>query len=152
MDKIRGFESISEQNRKDTEKAILPQRGTQISAGYDFSTPISITIPSKSKRLIWTNIKAYMQEGEVLLLHVRSSIGVKKGLRLANTTGVIDADYYNNPSNEGNIGICLANDSDIDVQLDEGERIAQGVFMPFLISDNCNTDNNRGGGFGSTGV
>jgi len=147
--KLRGFEIV--ENKKDSNNAILPQRGTKLSAGYDFSTPISVTNPAHDKKLIWTNVKSYMQEGEVLLLYVRSSIGIKKGLRLANTTGVIDSDYYNNPSNEGNIGICLVNDTNIDVTLDASERIAQGIFTPFLVSDNCNTDDEREGGIGSTG-
>jgi dUTP pyrophosphatase len=148
--KIRGFELVSEQNRKHTLNAILPQRATSKSAGYDMFSPESFVIPAHGKQLIWSNVKAYMLEGEVLMLHVRSSIGIKKGLRLANVTGVIDQDYYNNLSNEGNIGICLLNDTDEDVFIEHGERIAQVIFTPFLVSDNCNSDEERIGGIGST--
>lgn len=150
MKKNRGFEVVSETNRKDTSNVILPIRGTKFSAGYDFSTPTEIIVPAHGKTLIWTNVKAYMQEGEFLSLHIRSSIGIKKGLRLANITGIIDMDYYNNESNEGNIGICLVNDTDNDVALLEGERIAQGIFTLFLVSDNCNSEDERQGGIGST--
>ena len=147
---LRGFELVSDTNRKDSQNANMPLRGTKTSAGYDMSIPLTVTIPSHNKKLIWTNVKAYMQENEVLTLHIRSSIGIKKGLRMANTVGIIDQDYYNNPSNEGNIGICLVNDTDEDIVLEEGERVAQGIFMPFLVSDNCNSEYDRIGGIGST--
>jgi dUTP pyrophosphatase len=148
--KLREFELISEPNRKDTLNALLPIRATRTSAGYDFASPKTYTINPNEQQLIWTNVKAYMQEGEVLMLFVRSSLSIKKGLRLANGTAIIDADYYNNPSNEGNIGICLVNTSNEVVTIVEGERIAQGIFMPFLISDNCNSNEERIGGIGST--
>lgn len=150
--RIRGFELVSESMRKDTKNAILPLRGTKTSAGYDISTPIKQVVPAHGKKLIWSNVKAYMQDDEFLTLHVRSSIGIKKNLRLANTMGIIDQDYYNNESNEGNIGICLINDSDVDVVLEEGERVAQAIFMSFLPSDNCNSKQDRIGGIGSTNI
>ncbi|MCD3216926.1 dUTP diphosphatase [Clostridium botulinum C] len=151
--KIRGFEVVREDMRKNKNVEIkLPQRGSKISAGYDFSTPIEVTIQPNESKLIWTDVKAYMQEGEVLIIDVRSSIGVKKGLMLSNTVGVIDADYYQNKDNDGNIGISLRNMSDKPVTLEAGERIAQGIFIPFLVADNGNTDKIREGGIGSTGT
>lgn len=148
--KIRGFETVTDRFKKQNVPAILPQRGTKTSAGYDFSTPIDVMIHSHDKVLVWTDVKSYMQEGEVLTLHIRSSMGVKKGLQLANVTGIIDSDYYNNPDNEGNIGICLYNNSTEGIFIRAGERIAQGIFIPFLEADNGNTDDERQGGFGST--
>jgi len=91
-----------------------------------------------------------MQEGEVLILDVRSSIGIKKGLMLANTIGIVDQDYFSNKDNDGNIGICLYNMTDKPVHIEQFERIAQGIFIPFLVSDNGNTDEERTGGIGST--
>ena len=148
--KIRGFEFVSQDFRKNDIPAILPQRGTKTSAGYDFSTPIPVAILPHKQYLIWTDVKAYMQFGEVLILDVRSSIGINKNLMLSNTIGVVDQDYYSNPKNDGNIGICLYNKSDEIVSLDAGERIAQGIFLPFLEADNGNTENERNGGIGST--
>jgi len=149
--KIRGFEVVSDSFRKHKDVEIkLPIRATKISAGYDFSSPISITIQPKSKEVIWTDVKSYMQEGEVLILDVRSSIGIKKGLMLANTIGVVDMDYFSNINNDGNIGICLYNMTDEPVHIEQFERIAQGIFIPFLVSDNGNTDEERTGGIGST--
>ena len=149
--KIRGFEVVSDSFRKHKDVEIkLPIRATKISAGYDFSSPISITIQPKSKEVIWTDVKSYMQEGEVLILDVRSSIGIKKGLMLANTIGVVDMDYFSNINNDGNIGICLYNMTDEPVHIEQFERIAQGIFIPFLVSDNGNTEEERKGGIGST--
>jgi dUTP pyrophosphatase len=153
MTKTRGFEVVRDEARKHGELDIqLPVRGSQFSAGYDFFTPTDVTIKAGSKELVWTDVKAYMLTGEVLLLDVRSSIGIKKGLTLANTIGVIDTDYYGNGSNDGNIGICLRNLSNEDVTLEAGERIAQGIFVPFLVADNGNTEKEREGGIGSTGT
>ena len=106
MNKIRGFEIVRNEMRKNKEVNIsLPTRGTKSSAGYDFYSPIDTTIKPHEKQVIWTDIKSYMQENEVLMIYVRSSIGIKKGLVLANGTGIIDKDYYNNSDNDGNIGI-----------------------------------------------
>ena len=90
--KIRGFEVVSDEFRKHKDVDIqLPTRGTKSSAGYDFYSTETIEIQPHSKVCVWSDVKAYMQEGEVLLLYVRSSIGIKRGLRLSNGTGVIDA-------------------------------------------------------------
>lgn len=148
--KTRGFEIVSDNHRKSQEEIILPTRGTSKSAGYDFYSPINIQIQPNQKVCIWSDVKAYMQEGEVLLLFVRSSIGIKRGLRLSNSTGVIDSDYFSNEDNDGNIGIALHNYTDNIVTIEKGERVCQGVFVPFLVADNGNTDIERNGGIGST--
>jgi dUTP pyrophosphatase len=152
MNKIRGFEPVSKEFKKYEfiENIKLPTRSTKNSAGYDFYSPIDIIITPQTSMIIWTDVKAYMQPNEVLMLYVRSSIGIKKGLTLANGTGIVDSDYYSNPDNDGNIGICLYNNRSFPVEIKAGERIAQGVFMNYLIADNGNTDEIRGGGIGST--
>lgn len=151
--KIRGFEVVRDDARKFADLAIqLPTRGSKIAAGYDFYAPEAFTIPAGKTYVVWTDVKAYMQEGEVLKLYVRSSIGIKRGLVLANGTGIIDADYYGNSSNDGNIGIALFNCRDQEVSIEAGERIAQGLFQAFLVADNGNTDSSREGGMGSTGT
>ena len=147
---IRGFKEVKQSMKKHFDTVTLPTRGSKISAGYDFYLPTDITIKPNEKICVWSDVKAYMQEGEVLMVHVRSSIGIKKGLMLSNLTGVIDADYFENENNDGNIGIALYNYSNEVVELSKGERICQGVFMPFLVADNGNTDKERTGGIGST--
>lgn len=151
MMKTRGFEVVSKEFRKTKGDITLPKRSTAFSAGYDFYLPEDVTVPAHgTSGAIPTDVKAYMQEGEVLLLYVRSSVGIKKGLVLANGTGVIDADYYSNESNDGNICLALRNETDTDITLKAGERVMQGVFVPYLVADDDTTTETRTGGIGST--
>lgn len=130
----------------------LPKRSTKYSAGYDFEAAEDIIIPAGSEipTLIKTGIKAYMEEGEVLMLFNRSSNPKKKGLVLANSVGVIDKDYYENEDNDGHIMFAFLNIKKEDVEIKKGERIGQGVFMNFNTSDDDNAEGERKGGFGST--
>lgn len=153
IDKKRGFEIVNENKRKHIDSNIeLPVRGDNRSAGYDIKTPIKITLLPNEKKLVFTDVKAYMQSDEVLEIHVRSSIGVKRGVILSNITGIIDSSYYNNPDNDGNIGLTLWNTSNETVEFSPGERICQGIFKKYLIIDNdiC-LHKERKGGFGSSG-
>lgn len=150
--KLRGFEAVQPAYLKhENVPTLLPRRADSRSAGYDLPSKETVTIQPGESHLFWSDLKAYMQPSEVLFLHVRSSIGIKKGLRLKNTTGIIDASYYSNPSNDGNIGICLINTSTQPVTVEMGERIAQAIFMPYLIADGDETLHaERAGGFGSS--
>lgn len=132
-------------------KATLPERGTKYSAGYDFYTANEspIEIGAGETVTIPTGIKAYMNSDEVLLIHVRSSVGIKRGLVLTNATGVIDSDYVNS-ANGGNIIIALYNNSGYTQTIQPKERIAQGIFMKYLITDDDNASGERKGGIGST--
>lgn len=153
MEKIRDFEPVKLEMRKGTNEYVLPVRGSSGSAGYDLASPISVTIPAHSSVLVWTNIKAYMLQDEVLEVYIRSSVGIKKGLMLKNVTGIIDADYYSNESNDGNIGICLYNTTDEAVVIEKNERICQGIFKKYLTVDNDTfLKDERTGGIGSSGV
>ena len=93
-----------------------------------------------------------MQKGEVLLLFPRSSLGFKYFCRMANTIGVIDADYYDNPQNEGQIAIELRNEGTVPFTIEKGQAIAQFIFVPFLLADGDSFEQgaDRSGGFGST--
>jgi dUTP pyrophosphatase len=148
--KQRGFKPVDEQFLKDTGNYYFPIRKTKQSAGYDLLSPINVLIGPYEKTLIWTNIKAYMQDDEVFNIYIRSSIGIKKGLVLTNQVGIIDSDYYSNLDNDGNIGICLENTTNQTVEIKKGERLVQGIFMKYLIADNCNSEDIRVGGIGST--
>lgn len=150
--KLRGFEVITKEEFIEYGKVgIMPKRADKGSAGYDFYAPVGEVIKPKESVTIWTNVKAYMLPDEVLYLFVRSSIGIKKGLRLANQVGVIDSSYYENPDNDGNIGVCLYNPTDKPVEIVAGERIAQGVFMKYLTADSdVAIHDKRVGGTGSS--
>jgi len=148
MNKIRGFEVVVDDKRKTKGEVILPTRGSSTAMAYDFYANDDYIIEPNSIAKVWTDVKAYMQDNECLIINVRSSMGGK--FMLANTSGWIDADYYSNEGNDGNIGVFLKNISS-DVQfIKKGERIAQGAFFNFLVADNGNTDAVRVGGFGST--
>lgn len=132
------------------ENLTMPKRGSKYSAGYDIAVPWDIDIPAKSTIKIPTLLKVCMEDDEVVLIDVRSSLGFKYNVRLANTIAVIDKDYYNNPNNEGHIFIKLYNPTDIDIHFNEGERIAQAIFIKYLVVDDDNSINERIGGIGST--
>lgn len=134
-----------------TDTELLPKRETAHAAGYDFSVAKEVSIAPGEIVLVPTGVKAYMQDGEVLYLYDRSSNPRKKGLVLINSVGVIDGDYYGNPANEGHIFAQMKNITDQTITLSAGERIVQGVFMPFLIADGDQASGERTGGFGSTG-
>lgn len=175
----RGFEIVSQYAN---DGLILPQRSTEHAAGYDFCAREDFVLKSiwrydfirlfrliKNEHpltaedftransilkplLVPTGIKAYMGDDEVLILANRSSGPIKRGLILPNGIGVVDADYYNNESNEGEIFFQLVNLSPRDVVIRKGERIGQGIFMPYLTATNDKgNQEKRQGGFGSTG-
>lgn len=143
--KQRGFEVVT-----GFDQAIIPVRGTSGSAGYDFCSYEEVTIEPNQTIMIKTGIKAYMLDDEVLQIYPRSSLGVKKHLRLANSVGIIDSDYYNNENNEGHIMIPLFNFGNEPITISQGERVAQGIFSKYLITDTDQVSAKRSGGFGST--
>ena len=153
MEKIRGFEIVEKgfNDDKMIQGVLLPRRSTEYSAGYDFLCPYTVTIKSKEMVKIKTYIKAYMLHDEFLELHMRSSLAIKKNLRLKNLMPIIDADYYNNPDNEGNIYIFIVNEGDEEVTIERDEKYVQGIFKKFLIVDfDCPEKMTRIGGLGST--
>jgi dUTP pyrophosphatase len=129
----------------------LPERKTARSAGYDLAAAAAITIEAGSTALVPTGLKVYMPPDEVLLLYVRSSLAAKRSLMLANGVGVIDADYVDNPENEGHILVAILNRGSAPVQIAQGERIAQGIFVKYQVTDDDTASGGRSGGFGSTG-
>ena len=151
MKKIRGFE-IAKGFEK--EGINLPERKTKNSAGYDIEAAEDCIIPSfklgQAPTLIKTGLKAYMPDDEYLMLCNRSSNPKKKGLILANSIGIVDSDYYENPDNDGHIMFAFNNIKDEDIEIKKGEAIGQGIFQKFLTTDNDVSQGERTGGFGST--
>lgn len=147
----RYFKVVKDEYRKNSGDIKLPTRSDPRSAGYDFYSPIDITIQPGEKQLIWTDIKAYMLPDEVLKLYVRSSMG-KYPVVIANGTGIIDSSYFENVNNDGNIGFNLLNLSNKPYEIHIGDRIGQGVFGKYLVTDDDNATGERAGGFGSSGV
>lgn len=128
----------------------LPARSTKNSAGYDFFAVDRFVIKAKSSLSIVSGVKASMNSDEVLYLFSRSSMAIKNNITLKNNVAVIDCDFYNNPSNEGNICFVLENNGDTDFVIEKGSKYAQGVFMKYLITDDDCSFGFRNGGIGST--
>ena len=128
----------------------LPERSTRFSAGYDFINPERVELEPHKIYYVKTGIKAYMEEDEVLILANRSSNPKKKNLVLINGIGVIDKDYYNNPDNEGEVAFTFVNISNETVTIESGEKLGQGMFVKYLITEDDRAEGVRNGGFGST--
>ncbi|CAI2633737.1 hypothetical protein [Apilactobacillus apinorum] len=175
----RGFEVVSKYKNDGIN---LPYRSTQQAAGYDIEASSDFVLPSIWKlgflKVLWalkhqqdvseedmqkakdvlrpllvpTGIKAYMQPDEMLVIANRSSGPLKRGMVLPNGIGIVDADYYNNESNEGELFVQMTNFGLLDRKIKKGDRIAQGIFVPFLTTDDdANKGTTRIGGFGSSG-
>ncbi len=129
----------------------LPRRATMGSAGYDFHVPCDLTLAPGETVKLPTGIRVKMAEGWVLQLFPRSGLGFKYRLQLNNTVGIIDSDYYGS-ANEGHILIKLTNagTEGKTLTLAAGEAFAQGIFLPFGITENDEVTEIRNGGFGST--
>lgn len=139
----------------------LPTRATTNSAGYDFYLPETTVFPAhqvtrihtnvclENDRIDWNSVDPYDKTASpeyVLLLYMRSSIGIKKHLMLANGTGVVDKDFAGYE-----IQLFIYNYGDEDITIEGGDRIVQGVFVPYLTVSDDNAHAERQGGFGSTG-
>lgn len=133
-------------------KMSLPTRSTKKSAGYDFINPETVTLEPNKITYVKTGIKALFPDDFVLKLYNRSSNPKKLGLVIMNGVGIIDADYYNNPDNEGEIAFAFMNIKDEPVTLEYGCKLGQGIFEKYYTVDDEDTITaERTSGFGSTG-
>ena len=155
MKRIATFEKVSlneyiKSSAEETYKdIILPKRATAGSAGYDFFAPFSFTLNSGESIKVPTGIRAKIDEGWVLKIYPRSSLGFKYRLTLNNTVGIIDSDYYF-AENEGHIFIKMTNCGNEPINIEKGKAFAQGIFVEYgtTYDDDCSAE--RTGGLGST--
>lgn len=147
---MRYFEVVKNEFRKNPNVEIkLPTRATEHSAGYDFYSPVTVTIQPNEMAMIWTDVKAHMYYDNALFIIPRSSMG-KQPIMISNTIGLIDSDYYGNESTDGNIGFRLLNLGNTPYEIKVGDRIGQGVFVKYGTIKDDHTTTTRSGGFGST--
>jgi dUTP pyrophosphatase len=132
--------------KKLTNEAILPERATKGSAGYDISASETVTIQPGEIKLVSTGLAVQMAQDDVMLLIDRSSNPRKRGLVLSNSIGVIDHDYFPNEFKG-----MFTNITDKPVTIEAGQRIMQAVFVKYGLVDDDNALGHRTGGFGSTG-
>lgn len=135
-------------NENEYDNIQLPRRGTTLSAGYDFFAPHDIDLPPNSEVLVPTGIGVELDDDKFLLCVPRSGLGFKFWLGLANTVGIIDADY-SYTSNGGHI-MAKLNSRDKHIHIDKGQAFMQGIIMSYVKTYNDNADGTRVGGFGST--
>lgn len=149
---MRYFEIVRNEFRKNPNVEIkLPTRASEHSAGYDFYSPVDVTIQPNEMVMIWTDVKASMYYDNALFIIPRSSMG-KHPIMISNTIGLIDSDYYGNESTDGNIGFRLFNLGTTPYEIKTGDRIGQGVFIKYGTVKDDHTTAQRTGGFGSTGI
>ncbi len=152
MKQVAKFFKVSEGqffNSGNYEDIILPKRATKGSAGYDFFSPITFTLNPGESIKVATGIRVKIDEGWVLKIYPRSSLGFKYRLTLNNTVGIIDSDYYY-ADNEGHIFIKMTNMGDIPLTIEKGKAFAQGIFIEYGITYDDDCDTSRTGGIGST--
>ena len=134
------------------EDIILPSLADLNSAGPDFYLPCDVTLTPGKRKLFFTDVKANLPEGTFLMLSIRSSLGIKQGLMIPNAPGIIDASYFNNEGNDGNIGVALVNTSPLTVRLKKGDRIMQGIVVNYMLDPEATIlSESRNGGCGSSG-
>lgn len=164
MERIAQFEKVSKERFVDEmvlatdslagfwyDQLLLPNRATVGSAGYDFHCPMNLSIAPGQTVKIPTGIRVKIEEGWVLQIFPRSSLGFKFRCQLDNTVGIVDQDYYYS-DNEGHIFIKMTNDSHDNktIELSLNDRFAQGIFIPFGITVDDTASGIRNGGLGST--
>jgi dUTP pyrophosphatase len=155
MIKVAKFEKVSldeylkNGSKEDFEGILLPKRATKGSAGYDFFSPIAFSLEPNQTIKIATGIRCKIDEGFVLSIYPRSSLGFKYRLTLNNTVGIIDSDYYF-ADNEGHIFIKMTNCGDSTIIIEKGKAFAQGIFTAYGITYDDDACSIRTGGMGST--
>ena len=144
--RTRGFEVAKGWEDKDI---TLPVRSTKNSAGYDVAAAEDVVVPVFEKgckpTLVHTGLKAYCQPDEWYMLANRSSGPGKRKLVLANGIGIIDADFYNNPDNEGHMWFALQNHGDKTFKVEAGQGFGQGIFMKYYTVDEEEVNTERTG-------
>ena len=156
---MRYFEKISfEQFKEDIKDDIelynsynIPVRKTKKAAGYDFEILEDFVLKPGEVKKIPTGVKFFCESDECFIIIVRSGVGYKYNIRMTNQVGLIDADYYNNPKNEGHIWLSIQNHGDEVFKGIKGDAVCQGIFVKYLtVDDEGEIAGERNGGLGST--
>jgi dUTP pyrophosphatase len=131
--------------------AFMPERATKRSAGYDFRAPYDFEIAPGETKIVMSDVRAKLEDNQFLQLVSRSSVGIKRKVTIAQGVGTIDADYYDNEKNGGNIGLPLHNYGDEVQRFTRGDAVAQGIIQTYDTVAGDTADRERTGGFGHTG-
>ena len=138
------------QIKKLSDKAKIPSQASKSAAGYDLYAAEEVLVNTLGRKLVKTNISISIPEGYYGRIAPRSGLAYKNGIDVL--AGVIDSDY------RGDIGVILFNtDSNLDFLVNVGDRIAQIIIekchsIDWVETDNLDSSERSGKGFGSTGV
>lgn len=136
--------------KEEYDNIVMPRRSTTFSAGYDLRSPGEYVLAPGESLSIPTGLRIQMEEDMWLGVYIRSSLGFKYNVRLKNSVGVIDADYFN-ADNEGHLKVGIYNGGDKTLQIHAGDAIAQGILQKYYVTDDDEpVQQRRSGGFGST--
>ena len=150
---IPSFQKMSQIMKDVISPYIAFEDGTIHSRTFTLEEMADVTKTLNTKpTLVSTGMKCRLEPSTYLELSVRSSCPLKYWLVMGNSVGIIDADYYNNPDNEGEIFFQMINLSPFDIVLKKGDIIGQGIIKPYLTTEDDNASGQRVGGFGSTSV
>jgi len=127
----------------------VPTRGSAEAAGWDLYSPANVILNFKQPTLVKLGIKTIIEPGYYFQVFDRSGLALKG---VSTRGGVVDSDYRDE------WGVVLFNETNGDITIQAGERIAQAVLfkLPTFSFEEVNSiefaKSNRGGGFGSTGL
>lgn len=141
---LMGVEPLNEHY----DNIVIPTRATSGAAGYDIRTPVRIHLPAGGSITVATGLSVETLPGWMFCVFPRSGLGTKYGVMLANTVGIVDSDYIH-ADNEGHILLTLKAEKDI--TFEAGDRVVQGVLIPYGITTSDMASGKRTGGHGSTG-
>lgn len=150
--RIAKFEVISDKQRSHyecMEHVSLPTRATEGSCGYDIKAPFKIVLNPGQEMIVPTGLRAKIFPGWFMMVTPKSGLGCNYKVRLNNTVGIIDSDYYKS-DNEGHIFVKISNEGLKKLEVEEGKAFCQGIFIPFGITTDDEVSTKRNGGFGST--
>lgn len=130
----------------------LPRYQTAGAAGFDLAASTEMTVAPGQVALVPTGLIIEAPAGHFLGIFARSSTPLKRGLMVANGVGIVDADYCG-PADE--IKIEVLNFTTQPVLIQPGDRLAQGVVLPYVRADweeGAAIVRETRGGFGVTGA
>ena len=140
--------------KKLSNRAVIPTKATNDSVGYDLYACLEKSVTIKPGKIvkITSGISIEITDKNIGgFIFARSGLATNHGIIPVNCVGIIDNDY------RGEIIIVLKNTSCLDYEIENGDRIAQIVFMPVINFENIIiveelSKSDRGvGAFGSTG-
>ena len=129
----------------------LPRYETAGAAGFDLAAAADVSVAPGEVALVPTGLVIAVPPGHFLGVFARSSTPLKRGLMVANGVGVVDSDYCG-PQDE--VKVQVLNFTQTPVTIRRGDRIAQGLILPFVraeLKDGTGPSGKTRGGFGSTG-